>query len=78
MGRCDHHGVELPDGAAWSDAVEEAAWIGERLAPAGACRVTSVVPGGFDAYARVLHPAEDPLDRRPRQPPAPPRVAGAP
>ena len=54
--------MELPAGAAWSDAVGEADWIGERLAPADACRVTSVVPGGFDAYARVLHPAEDPLD----------------
>ena len=53
--------MELPAGAAWSDAVGEADWIGERLAPADAYRVTSVVPGGFDAYARVLHPAEDPM-----------------
>jgi hypothetical protein len=49
-------------GAAWSDAVGEAAWIGERLAPFDAHQVTSVVPGGFAAYARVLHPAEDPLE----------------
>ena len=54
-------GVELPTGPAWSEAVEEADWIGERLAPSGTFRVTSVVPGGFDAYARVLHPAEHPL-----------------
>jgi hypothetical protein len=54
--------VELPAGAAWSDAVGEADWIGERLAPFDARQVASVVPGGFDAYARVLHPAEDPVD----------------
>jgi len=47
-------------GPAWSDAVEEAAWIGGRLAPFDAFKVTSVVPGGFGAYARVLHPAEEP------------------
>jgi hypothetical protein len=52
--------VELLAGAAWSDAVGEAAWIGERLAPFDAHQVTSVVPGGFAAYARVLHPAEEP------------------
>ncbi len=38
----------------------EAAWIGERLAPFVSSVVTSVVPGGFGAYARVLHPAEEP------------------
>jgi len=40
--------------------VAEAAWIGERLAPFESSVVTSVVPGGFEAYARVLHPAEEP------------------
>jgi hypothetical protein len=39
-----------------SVAVEEAAWIGERLSPFDSCAVTSVVPGGFEVYARVLHP----------------------
>ena len=53
--------MDPPAGPAWSDAVEEASWIGERLAPFGAYRVTSFVPGGFAAYARVLHPAQDPL-----------------
>jgi hypothetical protein len=48
-------------GPAWSDAVGEASWIGGRLAPFGAHHVTSVVPGGFGGYARVLHPADDPL-----------------
>jgi hypothetical protein len=40
--------------------VRQADWIGERLAPFGSGVVTSVMPGGFAAYARVLHPAEDP------------------
>jgi hypothetical protein len=53
--------MEPVAGPAWSDAVGEASWIGERLAPFGAHQVTSVVPGGFGGYARVLHPAEDPL-----------------
>ena len=46
---------------AWSEETGQASWIGERLAPFDAYVVTSVVPGGFEAYARVLHPAEDPL-----------------
>jgi hypothetical protein len=46
---------------AWSGETGQASWIGERLAPFGAYVVTSVVPGGFEAYARVLHPAEEPL-----------------
>jgi hypothetical protein len=46
---------------AWSDEIGQASWIAERLAPFGAPLVTSVIPGGFDAYARVLHPAEEPL-----------------
>ena len=37
----------------------EAAWVAERLGDFGA-GVTSVVPGGFAAYARILHPAEVP------------------
>jgi hypothetical protein len=53
--------MEPPAGPTWSDAAEEASWIGGRLAPFGAHQVTSVVPGGFGGYARVLHPAEDPL-----------------
>jgi hypothetical protein len=57
---CDHLGVGASAGPAWSDAVGEADWIGERLSPFSANKVTSVVPGGFDAYARVLHPAEEP------------------
>ncbi|MBO0770405.1 MAG: hypothetical protein J2P35_02995 [Actinobacteria bacterium] len=52
--------MDASAGPAWSDAVGEADWIGERLSPFGVYQVTSVVPGGFDAYARVLHPAEEP------------------
>ena len=37
----------------------EGDWIGERLSPFGQM-VTSVVPAGFEAYARVLHPAQEP------------------
>jgi hypothetical protein len=46
---------------AWSDETGQASWIRERLAPFDAYVVTSVIPGGFEAYARVLHPAEEPL-----------------
>ena len=46
---------------AWSGEIRQASWIGERLAPFDAYVVTSVVPGGFEAYARLLHPAEEPV-----------------
>jgi hypothetical protein len=45
---------------AWSEHVAAAEWIGPRLLAFGDHRVGSVVPGGFEAYARVLHPAEEP------------------
>lgn len=45
--------------AQWSSAVEEARWIAERL-DGFAERVTSIVPHGFDAYCRILHPVEEP------------------
>ncbi len=35
---------------------EEADWIGDRLAPFGS-GVTAIVPGGFEAYVRIFHPA---------------------
>ncbi|WP_421844163.1 hypothetical protein [Mycobacterium sp.] len=40
----------------WSAATEEASWVKPRLSPFGADRVDSVIPGGFAAYARLLHP----------------------
>jgi hypothetical protein len=52
--------MDRPSIATWSDAVEQAEWIATRLAPFDSHEVTSVVPGGYEAYARVLHPAEDP------------------
>jgi hypothetical protein len=45
-------------GPAWSADVSEADWIGERLS--ASATLTSIVPAGFDAYARVLHPAQVP------------------
>ncbi len=34
-------------------------WIGPRLAPFDSGEVTSVVPDGFESYARILHPCPD-------------------
>ena len=42
----------------WSSDVQQADWIGPRLAPWGGDHTAAiVVPTGFAAYARVLHPA---------------------
>lgn len=43
----------------WSHEVGQARWIADRLAPFASRLLTSVVPGGFEFYARLLHPAED-------------------
>jgi hypothetical protein len=40
-----------------SEAVENADWMGIQLHPFNAYDVGSVVPTGFAAYARILHPA---------------------
>ncbi|MHB8378780.1 MAG: hypothetical protein ACYDB2_02535 [Acidimicrobiales bacterium] len=40
--------------------VSAADWIRERLSPWDARVVTSIVPSGFDAYARILHPVQLP------------------
>jgi hypothetical protein len=40
----------------WSTAIEEADWIAACLTPAEDGLVTSVIPQGFAAYARLLHP----------------------
>jgi hypothetical protein len=47
-------------GVRQSAEVEEAAWIADRLSPFNSCAVTSVVPSGFEAYTRVLHPLAPP------------------
>ena len=43
----------------WSREVGQASWIADRLAPFDSGLLKSVVPGGFESYARLLHPAED-------------------
>lgn len=40
-------------------------WIRERLSPPDAGVVTSWVPGGFEAYVRILHPVQLSSDRDP-------------
>jgi len=44
----------------WSFDVSQADWLSERLDELMARTVSSVVPSGFEAYARVLHPVETP------------------
>jgi hypothetical protein len=44
----------------WSSDTHQADWIAPRLTPWDEHKITMVVPGGFEAYARVLHPAETP------------------
>jgi hypothetical protein len=46
----------------WSRDVHQADWIAPRLTPWDEHVITMVVPAGFEAYARVLHPAEIPGD----------------
>lgn len=46
---------------AWTDDVSHARWLTGRLGDHGANVVTAIVPMGFEAYARVLHPAGDPV-----------------
>jgi hypothetical protein len=49
------------DAPRWSSDVRQADWIAPRLAPwKGDYPATVVVPAGFEAYARVLHPAQVP------------------
>jgi hypothetical protein len=45
----------------WSTAVDEADWIAASLAPFEDGLVASVIPPGFEAYARLLHPAHHTL-----------------
>ncbi len=41
----------------WSGDVGQVDWIRTRLSPLDSGIATSVVPGGFEAYARIFHPA---------------------
>jgi hypothetical protein len=49
-------------GPRWSSDVHQADWIAERLTPWDEYRITMLVPAGFEAYARVLHPVDTPED----------------
>ena len=50
-------GMDNRSEVTWSSDASPADWIGPRLGEFGG-GVTSVVPNGFEAYARVLHPAD--------------------
>jgi len=44
-----------------SSRTAEADWIADQMAPFGSC-MAAIVPNGFDAYVRLLHPAKDTND----------------
>ena len=44
----------------WTATIDAADWIAERLSLDNWPQITSFVPTGFEAYARVLHPADEP------------------
>ena len=54
--------MQLPDRPVMSSNVEAADWIRARLSSPERYIVTSIIPAGFEAYARVLHPAQLPED----------------
>jgi hypothetical protein len=55
---CDTAGMDSSE-PRWSSDVRQADWIAPRLAPwEGDYTAALVVPAGFEAYARVLHPAQ--------------------
>ena len=54
--RVDHHGAVIKDVAQVPATADAAAWLTERIVTFGES-VLSVVPSGFEAYARIFHPA---------------------
>jgi hypothetical protein len=52
--------MTVPPIPRWSFDVSQADWVAERLDDLMAGTVSSIVPAGFEAYARVLHPVETP------------------
>ena len=52
------------DAPVLSTRVEEVDWIRDRLRPWSEHVATSVIPDGFEAYARILHPAQVPSEGR--------------
>jgi len=41
----------------WSGNTAQAEWVAERLRESGDVGIESIVPRGFESYARILHPA---------------------
>ena len=59
---------DLPPGVELMRDVSPAAWVAERLLPMDrsvGVRVGEVIPTGFDAYARIFHPASEGPGMRP-------------
>jgi hypothetical protein len=57
MSRADEYEMGSVVDIAWSESVDAAAWLSDRLTGPAGSTVSSIIPGGFEAYARVLHPA---------------------
>ena len=53
--------MTMPPTPRWSFDVSQADWLTDGLDDLMARTVSSIVPAGFDAYARILHPVETPL-----------------
>jgi len=51
-----------PDAPAMSANISSADWIRERLSPWNSNLVSAIIPSGFEAYVRILHPVQDPRD----------------
>jgi hypothetical protein len=59
----EHQRMDATNRPVMSDNIEAAEWIRGRLSPREEHAVTSIIPTGFEAYARVLHPAQAPDER---------------
>ena len=46
-----------PDGVKFCEDVSEGRWVEKRISDSGMSTVSSLLPNGFPAYARVFHPA---------------------
>ncbi|HUZ42273.1 MAG TPA: hypothetical protein VMU68_12895 [Acidimicrobiales bacterium] len=54
--------MTMPRAPRWSFDVSQADWVKDGLDDLTTGTVSSIVPAGFDAYARILHPVETPLN----------------
>src|ERR1700731_4984845 len=50
------------DAPVLSENVSDTDWVRDRLSPWESRLITSIIPTGFDAYARILHPVQLPRD----------------